>query len=431
MFKRKASQKTLRDSQQRLELLDQYAGVGLWDAVIFNGDPMHKKSEWRWSSEFRRLLEFQNETDFPNAVNSWASLLHPDDVEMTFSSFMACLNDVTNETLYDCRYRLQTKTGNYRWFRAIAGVARNDDGVPTRACGTLIDIHDTIIAEQDKKKALEELAVSFQSSVVDSVETVASLSFEIETEANNLSDAISKAADKSSEVAKACEITSSNVQNVASASEELSCSISEIRERIDKAAQISKNAADETSRTNEMVVNLSKTVERINSFVSLINQIANQTNLLALNATIEAARAGDAGKGFAVVANEVKTLANQTGKATDEITQQIAAVQTETNHAVEAIRITQEIIHEMNDVSIEIASAVSQQGTAAQEISLNIQSVSKQTNVVSNNIQEVMEVVDFSRDVSSSVLDKVKQQEENSQKLNRDVEHFLAHALRH
>jgi len=123
-----------------MALLSRYAGVGLWDALLHDGDPMHAKSRWRWSEEFRRLIGFDHgdTSGFPDVVGSWADRLHPEDAQPTFQAFGACLNDRTGRTGYDVTYRLKMKDGAYRWFRAIGGVARDAGGRAERACGALI-----------------------------------------------------------------------------------------------------------------------------------------------------------------------------------------------------------------------------------------------------------------------------------------------------
>ncbi len=146
-------------SKEELELLGRNAGVGLWDAVFHNGDPMHAQSRWHWSPEFRRLLGFDQDDvkGFPELVGSWADRLHPDDATPTFDAFAACLNDRTGRTGYDVEYRLKMKGGSYRWFRAIGGVARGQNGVALRACGSLIDIDDGH-NEIERAKLLDQFA---------------------------------------------------------------------------------------------------------------------------------------------------------------------------------------------------------------------------------------------------------------------------------
>src|SRR5579884_3401653 len=127
--------------RERMELLDTSCGVGLWQAVLHNADAFDPKSQWTWSPEFRRLLGYSNEADFPNICQSWSDKMHPDDVAATFAAFNAHLQDKTGVTRYDVTYRLMTKLGGYRWFRATGGCRHSADGRTIRACGSLSDVH--------------------------------------------------------------------------------------------------------------------------------------------------------------------------------------------------------------------------------------------------------------------------------------------------
>jgi len=422
-FRKKAT--SVVDEAGLLALLDGYAGVGLWDAMLFSGDPGHEKSCWRWSAEFRRLLGYSGEADFPNQMNSWASLLHPDDVQQTFETFGACLADKSGQLRYDRIYRLKTKVDGYRWYRAVGGVARDASGVPTRACGSLIDVHEQVMAAEDRKQTTARMAERFQGTVMGVVDAVSLSASEMEGEAQTMAAAVHQATALATVVASAADQASVNVQSVASASEQMSCSIAEISRQVAEAARVSTSASEETARTNGMVQSLSVAADRIGAVVSLINEIASQTNLLALNATIEAARAGEAGKGFAVVANEVKHLASQTAKATGEIGEQINAVQEETKRAVLAIRNIGSVIDKMREISSGIAAAVEEQGEVAREIARNVQEAATGACQVSENISGVMQAIMTTGGVSAQVLSSAECLEGNSDRLRREVGEFL------
>lgn len=243
--------------------------------------------------------------------------------------------------------------------------------------------------------------------------------------ATSLTKTADQTAHQATMVATAAEQASANVQTVAAASEELSSSISEISRQVSEASTIANQGVEQANATNHQVQGLAAASQKIGEVVQLISEIANQTNLLALNATIEAARAGEAGKGFAVVASEVKNLASQTGKATEDISAQIASIQTATQESVEAIQRITAIIDQISHIQSAIAAAVEEQGAATQEISRNVQEASVGTAEVSRNIGEV---TDSSQTTGRSAVDvsgaadNLRQQ---SNRLNEEVEKFL------
>ena len=226
-------------------------------------------------------------------------------------------------------------------------------------------------------------------------------------------------------VASASEDAAENVQAVAAAAEELSASIREIGTQVNRASQIAGNAAKEATNTDSLVRGLADAAAKIGDVVKLINNIASQTNLLALNATIEAARAGDAGKGFAVVAGEVKSLANQTAKATEEISAQIGSVQQRTNQAVTAIRSIAGTIDQMNQISGSIAESVEQQESATREISRNIQLAHTATANVAHTISKVNEDASENRAAAVNVLQASETLTTRAENLKAVVDGFL------
>lgn len=246
---------------------------------------------------------------------------------------------------------------------------------------------------------------------------------------NQTSEVLTRGADSTSHqsnaVAAASEEASSNVETVASAAEELFASVNEIERQVGQSNQIAADAVTQAEQTNDKIEGLSVAASRIGEVVKLITDIAEQTNLLALNATIEAARAGEMGKGFAVVAAEVKELANQTSKATDEISQQIHAVQLETNGAVDAIRVIAETIEHMNQISSSISEAVQQQGQATSEIARNIQEASTGTQEVSANIAGVSSAASETGEAARLVSSAATELQGEANKLRQGVQTFL------
>ncbi|SRR5579859_486852 len=254
-------------------------------------------------------------------------------------------------------------------------------------------------AAAERSADLERLARSFEERVGSIVGAVASFSARMETAARSMLQTAGDTSDRALIVATAANHASGNVQTVASAAEQLSCSISEIGQQMEHSSEILKEAVEQATNTSRTVDSLATSAKKIGQMVALIQGIAGQTNLLALNATIEAARAGEHGKGFAVVANEVKTLANQTEKATNEIVGLVQSIQNATSGTVTEIHDICAMIGRMNEVGSAIAAAIEQQGAATREIAGNVQQAAHGTDEVSSNIAGV---TDASREVGGA-----------------------------
>jgi len=286
--------------------------------------------------------------------------------------------------------------------------------------------------EQAKAKAAEEqaklrrqLADRFETSVGGVVETVGMAAEEMQTAAQTMSGSAKSTEERSNVVASAAENAAANVQSVASAAEEMSASIREISSQVKRSTEIANEAVEEAQRSETMVRGLDEAAEKIGEVIQLITDIAEQTNLLALNATIEAARAGEAGKGFAVVASEVKNLANQTAKATEEISQQVGGIQSASQGTVEAIGAIGQTIDRMNDIASSIASAMEEQSAATSEIARSVEMASMGTNEVSGNISTVTQAAGETGTVASQVLDSAQEIGRQSALLNEHVSEFL------
>jgi methyl-accepting chemotaxis protein len=278
---------------------------------------------------------------------------------------------------------------------------------------------------EQRKADMHRLADAFESTVGEIIETVSSASTQLEASASSLTATASRAQQATTTVAAASEQASTNVQAVAAATEEMASTVHEISRQVHESARMAGEAVDQARRTNDRVSELSKAAGRIGDVVELINAIAGQTNLLALNATIEAARAGEAGRGFAVVAAEVKTLAEQTAKATGEIGQQIAGIQNATQDSVSAIKEISGTIERLSEISSTIAAAVEEQGAATQEISRNVQQASQGTQEVSFNITGVERDAGETGSASSQVLSAAQLLSRDSNRLRLEVSEFL------
>lgn len=298
---KEAELKKLQDDfdlfQLRHDMLVEASNIGLWDMVVPDDGKFQDDTPFYWSDYFRHMVGFTDTTDFPNRLDSWASRLHPDDYQPTMDMFAAALADKTNRTPYNPVYRLQMKTGEYRWFKATGAIHRDEHGNPLRIAGALHDIHDQRIMSDKQAENARKLR-----------ETSAELS-RISTSMN--------------------EASSQGVEASATAAT-----------RMDALADSS---------------------QKIGEVVDLITRIAGQTNLLALNATIEAARAGEAGKGFAVVAQEVKELAGETSHATEEIVAQVATIRSDSEAAVESITQIQKLMNDIDNYQESINGVVETQ----------------------------------------------------------------------
>jgi len=280
-------------------------------------------------------------------------------------------------------------------------------------------------AEEQKRHASLKLADELESSIKSAVEAVSSAAEEMEATARDMSNSAEQTDQQAEVVATAAEHASSNVQTVASAAEELSVSIQEISRQVTQSTEITSGAVAQAEKTGSTVEGLAAGAQKIGAVIALINDIAEQTNLLALNATIEAARAGDAGKGFAVVASEVKSLANQTAKATEEISQQIDSMQNATNETVGAIGDMRKSIDRISEVCTEIASAMDEQNSATQEISRSVQEAAQGTTRVTSNIHGVTEASAATGQAAGKVSMATGGLSTEAHKLRQSVESIL------
>ncbi|GAB4534944.1 MAG: hypothetical protein Tsb0019_36520 [Roseibium sp.] len=280
-------------------------------------------------------------------------------------------------------------------------------------------------AAEEKRASMSALADQFEQALMGVVETVTESSQRMQSTAQSMTSVAEQTQGRATSVATAAESASNNVQTAASAAEEMSASIGEINRQVSESAEISNQANAEALRTNESVRGLADAASKIGEVIELISGIAEQTNLLALNATIEAARAGEAGKGFAVVASEVKNLATQTAKATEEIGAHIAGMQSATGEAVGAIQSISETIGQIKTISDTISGAMNEQGIATREIAASTQQAAAGTTEVGHTINEVARAASETGAAAKEVLDVSMDLSEHAQVLREQVVEFL------
>src|SRR6202171_2438926 len=274
---------------------------------------------------------------------------------------------------------------------------------------------------QARKDAIAEASDRFRAIIT----SLSTASGELESTARVLSDNAGNTTRLATVVANASENASNNVQSVASATEELASSVREISAQVQESNRIAASAVTQADETDSRINALSQAANRIGDVIKLITSVAEQTNLLALNATIEAARAGEAGRGFAVVAQEVKALASQTAKATDEIGIQIAGMQTATQEAVGSIKMISSTIGKISEITSAISAAIEEQGAATQEISGNIQRTADGTSQVAGTIAEVSQGANQTGAASSQLLSSAKQLSDSTTSLQAEIDGFL------
>ncbi len=327
------------------------------------------------------------------------------------SSDYRALWDKLGRGEYDAgQYKRIAKGGREIWIQASYNPILDGNGRPFKVVKFATDVTD-------------QMTIAFRVKQI--ADIVAAASTEMRATAESMARTAEETTRQSSEVASAALLASSNVQTVSAAGEELSASIAEIARQVAESNSVTQRAVAEADRTSTSVQGLADAAQKIGSVVTLINNIAGQTKLLALNATIEAARAGEAGKGFAVVASEVKSLSDQTAKATDEISSQVAAMQAATETSVGAIRGIAETIRKVAEIATAIAGAVEEQSTATREIAVNVGQAAQGTQQVSASIGGVSDAAHQSSMASADLLRASAEMSQQSEELRTAIERFV------
>lgn len=320
-------------------------------------------------------------------------------------------------------------TEKYRWRREHLSAV-----LTALNCAVMLDMdiaisvyQEAMLAERRRQQNRIAAAIQqFDAQMKVVLETFSGSAGHLQRTAHTLAGSAEESTRQSAAVASASEEASSNVQAVAAATEELTSSVNEICRQVTESTKAARNAVTQADRSSTTMQSLAEAAQRIGEVVNLIASVAGQTNLLALNATIEAARAGDAGRGFAVVAQEVKALAAQTAKATEEIGQQILAIQEATKESVGAIQEIGATIAVVNEIAAATAAAIEEQGTATAEIARNIQEAARGTQEVSRNINGVSQVASDTGQTATTLLSAANELSQESQMLREHVEGFFA-----
>ncbi|WP_375595929.1 methyl-accepting chemotaxis protein [Algihabitans albus] len=340
----------------------------------------------------------------------------------TYAALYHAINRMIDRT--DAYVRESTASLEYvsqkKYFRRIV-----ETGMVGAFRDAAVAINGATQSMEDQVAGFATVVEHFQGAMQGVVESVTSASTELETSAQSMRSTAVSTSQQATAVAAAAGQASANVQTVAASAEELSSTISDIRQRANRSAEIVGEAVDQVRSTGSETERLAGASERIGDVIQLITDIAAQTNLLALNATIEAARAGEAGKGFAVVASEVKSLANQTATATDDIRDQITSIQGATSAVVAAIDGVGATMEQVTEMTASIASTVEEQGAATAEIARSIEEAATGTAEVTTNIADVNQAADHSKTAAGEVLDAASDLAKQADVLRSGIDSFL------
>ena len=366
----------------KYQLANNALHTGLWDMDVVDGDPVNPNNTFIWTDEFRRMLGFSNESEFPNKLSSWSDRLHPDDKERTLNAFARHMTDRSGRTPYDVKYKIKLKNGEYGYFRATGDTVRDSNGVPLRVAGLLLDLaHEKKAEELDKQLADQ---IKKDSELVNIIAKLVS-------DFNQGIDYQTKAVNDSSHVT---ESIIASLKHVSEISQKETDSIKRLKENAARAQESMQG-------TKQSVQNISQSVEGIGSAISIISSIAANTNLLSMNAAIEAAHAGDAGKGFAVVADEIRRLSESTRMNSVDISRTLKSIIEGINitsaQSIETEKRIAEISKEISGfakIIIDIISTFNKLSGESQEITLAFNHLKEQSSTFKAGYFQMAAVTD-------------------------------------
>jgi PAS domain-containing protein len=377
----------------RFDLVNRSASEGLWDMVYPADGNLRPETPFWWSDQMRKLLGFQDTTDFPNVLDSWGSLLHPEDKDNTFTAFAAHLQDKSGKTPYDLEYRCKTKSGAYRWFYARGTTLRDAEGNPLRVAGSVKDITE----EKQREQNLDD--------------TIGALVEQLSGQSKDILG-------KSGAVAAGAQALCATTEEMNASVEELTASIHTIAQNAKGTDAVARSTQDEAEQGSSAITKaiesmevLRQSSEDMSEIVKVISEIASQTNMLAFNAAIEAARAGEHGLGFSVVADEVRKLAERSSQATKEISKLI-------NGSIKLIVQGSEVSKQAGDAFARIVKGVRHTGQAISEVSSAAEEQLGAVKMIGDSVQLVAEETEKAAAASEGIDKACRDLDAGAQRLN-------------